>query len=225
MARILIPATSPEDWKGFLAEPDKHWRSGYSARALAHCWQEADGIPPDVLSVLSQAPSLKGLETIFAIPEYQVSLPGGSRPSQNDVWVLAKANHGLVSIAVEGKVSEPFGPTIGEWFSEHSSGKERRLRFLSSELGLAYPPSQEMRYQLFHRTASAIIEAKRFRAEHAVMVVHSFSPANEWFEDYQNFLSLFGLSGEVNRVVSMNLSPKLSLHFAWVHGSERYLKV
>lgn len=127
MARILIPSSSPEDWKGFLADPDKHWRRGYSARALAYCWQEADGIPPDVLSVLSHAPSLKGLKTIFAIPEYQVPLLGGARPSQNDVWVLAWSKQGLVSIAVEGKVSETFGTTISEWFSEDSSGKEKRL--------------------------------------------------------------------------------------------------
>jgi len=100
MARILISASSPEYWKGFLAEPDKDWRSRYSARALAYCWQEADGIPPDVLSVLSQTSPLKGLKTIFSIPEYQVPLPGGARPSQNDVWVLAWSEEGLVSIAV-----------------------------------------------------------------------------------------------------------------------------
>lgn len=225
MAKILIPSSSPEDWKGFLAEPDKHWRRGYSARALAHCWQEADGIPPDVLSVLSQVSSLSSLETIFAIPEYQVPLPGGARPSQNDVWVLGQTNHGLVSIAVEGKVSEPFGPTIGEWFSESSPGKERRLKFLCSELGLVFPPPEDARYQLFHRTASAIIEAKRFRAEDAIMVVHSFSPTNEWFEDYQQFLFLFGLSGEVDKVVSTNIMSRLTLRFAWVHGPEEYLNV
>jgi hypothetical protein len=34
MAKILIPASSPEDWKKFLAEPEKQWKSGYSARSL-----------------------------------------------------------------------------------------------------------------------------------------------------------------------------------------------
>lgn len=85
MPKILIPASSPEDWKRFLAEPDKHWRQGYSARSLAYCWQEADSILPDILAVLGQVLSLQGLKTILAIPEHQVLLPGGSRPSQTDV--------------------------------------------------------------------------------------------------------------------------------------------
>lgn len=184
MGKILIPASSPEDWKQFLAEPEKHWKRGNSARALAYCWQQSDGIPPDVSSVLLQAPELKGLETIFAIPEYQVPLPGGSRPSQSDVWVLGKTDRGIASIAVEGKVSEFFGPTIGEWYEGASPGKEKRLRFLCTGLGLSFPPARDLRYQLFHRTASAVIEAKRLRAPDAVMVVHTFSPSNEWFTDY-----------------------------------------
>ncbi len=224
MAKILIAASSPEDWKGFLAEPEKHWKPGHSARALAYCWQEADGIPPEVLSVLSQASELEGLETIFAIPEYQVPLPGGSRPSQNDVWVLGKTPQGLVSIAVEGKVSESFGPTIAEWSQENSHGKEKRLKFLCAEIGLDYPPPSNVRYQLFHRTASAVIEAKKVNALNAVMVVHTFSPTNEWIADYQAFLRLFGLDGEVNKTVSKQLSENLMLHFAWVHGSKKYLE-
>jgi len=99
MPNILIPASSPDDWKRFLADPEKHWRTGYSARSLAYCWQEADGIPSEILSVLGQTPALQGLKTILAIPEHQVPLPGGRRPSQHDVWALAETATGLVSIA------------------------------------------------------------------------------------------------------------------------------
>jgi len=160
----------------------------------------------------------------LAIPEHQVPLPGGSRPSQNDVWALGETANRLVSIAVEGKVSEPFGPPVGEWFSEASAGKAQRLRFLCSELGLAYPPPDQLRYQLFHRTVSAILEAKRFRTTDAAMVVHSFSPTNEWLEDYQAFLKLFELEAGVDEAVSTRLPSGLPLHFAWVHGLERYLR-
>ena len=41
------------------------------------------------------------------------------------------------------------------------------------------------KYQLLHRTASAIIEAERFNANHALMLVHSFSLANEWYGDFE----------------------------------------
>jgi len=136
MTRILIPASSPEDWKQFLAEPEKQWKSGYSARSLAYCWHDSDGMPPEILSALGQVPALKDLKTIFAIPEHKVPLPGGSAASQNDVWVLGESSVGLVSLAVEGKVSEPFGPTVGEWFKGKTPGKEKRLRFLCAKLGL-----------------------------------------------------------------------------------------
>ncbi len=174
--------------------------------------------------MLGQIPSLQGLKTILAIPEHQVPLPGGSRPSQNDVWALGETANGLVSIAVEGKVSEPFGPTVAEWLTGASAGKEERLRFLCSELGLTFPPPEHVRYQLFHRTVSAILEAKRFRATDAAMVVHSFSPTHEWLEDYQAFLELFGLEAAVDEGVSTHLPSGLPLHFAWVHGSEKHLR-
>lgn len=224
MTKILIPATSPEDWKQFLAEPEKQWKSGYSARSMACCWQEAGGIPPEVVSVLGQVPSLKGLKTMFAIPEHKVPLPGGGRASQNDVWALGETAAGLVSIAVEGKVSEPFGPTVGEWFEKKTAGREQRLRFLCVELGLAYPPPMDVRYQLLHRTVSAILEAKRFRTDQAVMVVHSFSRTNEWFEDYRYFLTLFGLEAGIDRAVTTKITSGINLSFAWVHGPEKYLE-
>lgn len=224
MNKILIPATTPEDWKQFLAEPEKQWKSGYSARSLAYCWQEAGGIPPEIVSVLGQIPSLKGLKTIFAIPEHKVPLPGGRRASQNDVWALGEAASGLVSIAVEGKVSEPFGPTVGEWFEKKTTGKEQRLRFLCDELGLAYPPPMDVRYQLLHRTVSAILEAKRFRTDQAAMVVHSFSRTNEWFDDYRSFLTLFGLEAGIDQAATTRTVQGMDLSFAWVHGPEKYLE-
>lgn len=145
MTKILIPASSPDDWKQFLADPGKQWKSGYSARALAYCWQDAGGMPKDFVEILGQVPALSGLKTLFAIPEHKVPLPGGSRASQNDVWVLAESSSGLVSIAVEGKVSEPFGPTVEEWFQTRTSGKEKRLKFLCQELGLNFPPPTDIR--------------------------------------------------------------------------------
>ncbi len=202
MSKILIPALKADDWKQFLADPEKQWKTGYSARSIAYCWQAADGIPTEIIKVLGQLPSLKKLKTIFAIPEHKVPLPGGSSASQNDVWVLGETLSGLVSIAVEGKVSEPFGPTVGEWFENKTAGKEKRLQFLCKELEIECPPPAKIRYQLLHRTVSAILEAKRFRASEAVMVVHTFSKTNEWLEDYQYFLSLFGIEAGINQAFS-----------------------
>jgi len=223
VSRILIPANEPEDWRHLLADPQKHWRRGYSARALAHCWQEADGIPAGCLAVLARCVALQDLETLIAIPEHRVPLPGGKRPSQNDVWVLARTPTELVSIAVEGKVSEPFGPTLDEWFEPNSLGQEVRLRYLCRKLELTYPPPADARYQLFHRAASAVIEAEWYHASHAVLLIHSFSPTNSWFDDYVRFLELFGVSATVNAVASRSLRS-LRMHFAWVQGEAAYLE-
>ncbi|MDZ7598561.1 MAG: hypothetical protein U5J82_09790, partial [Desulfobacterales bacterium] len=112
---------------------------------------------------------------------------GGSRPSQNDIWALARARTGLVSIAVEGKVSEPFGPTLSEWLAEGSKGKASRLAFFAA--------GNEFRIEALAGTDTISaypshwlcrqIEAKRFGAPHAVMLVHSFSPSREWFQDFR----------------------------------------
>ena len=224
MAKILIPAQGPEDWKQFLAEPQKQWKTGYSARALAYCWHEPGDMPPEISSVLQQIPALRKLKIIFAIPEHKVPLPGGGRASQNDIWILGETPDQLVSITVEGKVSETFGPTVEEWLENKSSGKEKRLKFLCAELGISYPPPLKVRYQLFHRTVSAIIEAKRFRTKEAAMVVHTFSRTNEWFDDYKYFLSLFNLDAEINRAATVRVNNDINLSFAWVHGPEKFLE-
>ena len=223
MNRIYIPANSADQWAQFLAEPVKHWRTGFSARSLAYSWQEADGFPTEVKRALATQPELENLEPLIAIPEHKVHLPGGSRPSQNDIWILARSSTGLVSIAVEGKVNEPFGPTIGEWTAEASPGKDARLAFLCNELGIRSPPSTTLRYQLFHRTASAIIEAKRFHAKTAVMLVHSFSQAHLWFDDFRAFATALDCSAEVNMLSHVGVRGGVDLFVGWVCGDEKYL--
>jgi len=226
MSRILIPANEPEDWKSLLAAPDKQWKTGYSARALAYCWQEADGFPKCVNNVfkMSGIKLFENIELLLALPEYKVSLPGGRRASQNDIFVLARGNNQLVSIMVEGKVSEPFGETIDEWMKNASEGKQERLQFLLDELLLRDCEIDTIRYQLLHRTASAVIEAKKFNAQNALMLVHSFSQSDEWFDDYCQFLALFALGGVTPDSVLFGKSiGGIDLYFGWVKGDKDYL--
>jgi uncharacterized protein DUF6946 len=225
MDKIFIPARSPEAWKPLLAEPDKQWKKGYSARALASCWQDATGFPESVKRVFAESGivAFEDLEMLLGIPEHQVPLPGGARPTQTDLWVLARSRSGLISIAVEGKVSEPFGPMVGEWLKDASPGKIERLAFLQKLLQLPDPVPEDVRYQLLHRTASAVLEAKRFLAGHAVMLVHSFSQTHEWFEDYARFARLFGVDAQLNRVHRSGRMMGVDLFFAWVCGEERFL--
>ncbi len=216
MKPIMRPTRGPDEWREFLAEPEKQWKPGYSAHALAHTWEAAPGFPPRVAAVLSGDARFRNLELLVAVPECRVPLPGGARPSQTDLWVLARGSDGLVSIAVEGKVSESFGPTVGDWHRDSSPGKSERLAYLSGLLQLPAAPDAGLRYQLIHRTASAIILARRFQAPHAVMLVHSFSPSREWLDDYLEFAKALGGSGASDSTVPLPGFSDPSLTLAWV---------
>src|SRR5579863_5613928 len=80
---FLIPTLGPSDWRSLLADPQGHWRSGYSAKTLAHCWEAAEGFPRSVVTVLEQSaqPALQDIEMLLALPEHSVPLPGIGRPS------------------------------------------------------------------------------------------------------------------------------------------------
>ena len=108
MSRILAFSSGPQDWQALLADPVKHWKTGFSARTLAHSWEATDGFPPEVSLAFTHCaePLLAKLTPLIAIPEFKVPLPGGVRASQNDIFVLARSSSGPVSIMVEGKVRE-----------------------------------------------------------------------------------------------------------------------
>jgi hypothetical protein len=231
MKRIFVPSSGPKDWKGLLAS-EKQWRSGFSAKTLAHCWESLDGFPPEIARLFAKSKEsvLQQPEILVAIPEYKVMLPGGARPSQNDLFILARSERGLVVIMIEGKVSETFGPTLREWRANESKGKNLRLGFLKEQLGLPEQDiPEEIRYQLMHRTVSAVLEAKRFFARDAVMIVHSFSKDNhkdkQSFEDYRNFLKLFKVTAESNQLVFVADTQGIRLYCGWAEGDKRFLDV
>jgi len=227
MSKFFIPANNPEDWKLLLAKPDKQWKTGYSAKSLAYCWQKTNDFPRSIKRVFrdSRISLFQDIELILAFPEWKVPLPSGRRASQNDIFILAKGNDQLISIAVEGKVNEPFGEIITDWKLHDRGGKKVRLNFLCEVLQLDENKINHIRYQLLHRTASAVIEAKRFNAANALMLVHSFSQTNEWFEDYCQFLAFFNVKGAINSLVFAENIDGIDLYFAWVKGNKEYLAI
>lgn len=198
--------------------PKRHWRCSRSALLIAKSWGEAKGFPQSVKVTFSSMDALRDLEFLCGFPEHKVSLPGGNRPSQNDLFILAKnTNNQLVSMTVEGKVSEPFGQYVCDWLGNNPScGKRKRLRYLAEQLGVESNDLGKIRYQLLHRTASAIIEAERFGAPIAVMLVHSFSSKGEGFKDYNAFAKLLGEKECVNNVIRIDRKACPDLYFAWI---------
>ena len=225
MQRILHFPSGPESWKALLADPEKHWKAGFSARTLAHCWEAAKGFPKEIAKALSATsdPLLVDISPLLAVPEFKVPLPGGQRASQNDIFVLAKSGAGPVSIMVEGKVGESFGPTLAEWEADASPGKKERLAALLEKLGLRRP-DPEVRYQLLHRAASAVITGEQFRAAAAVMLVHSFSKARACWPDYEAFLKHCGVKAEIGVTQRIPTPSAVPLFAAWVEGDRTFLE-
>lgn len=212
--RIFLPTQSPEGWRVLLADPVKHWRSGYSARMAAEHWEAGQGLPPEINAVFEEA-MLGPTELLAAFPEWKTPLPGGRRESQTDILALVRAPNGLWVAGVEAKVAEPFGPTVGEWLVDASPGKLERLDFLKRKLRLD-GDIEVLRYQLLHRTAAAIIEAERFNAAGAAMIVQSFSPISAWREDFDAFVLAMGRSSGVP-IATPDGCPLL---LAWAQGPE-----
>ena len=99
---------------------------------------------------------------------------------------------GLTSGFISGG-TESFDVELSDWMTRASDNKKARLTGLCNILGLKYPPDLSLRYQLFHRTASALITAQTFKTDIAIMLVHSFSQNQAWFEDYAAFAKALGI--------------------------------
>ena len=227
MSKVYVPSSGPDDWQRFLADPEKQWRRGFSARTVAYSWESENGLPPEVeaLFLNSGVDGFQAIELLIAIPEHKVLLPPGhGHPSQNDVFALAKAANGqLIALAVEAKVSEPFGPTFDEWCANPTPGKAEREGFLRSKLGLKDRAIGSIRYQLMHRLASALLEAERFNAGHAALIVHSFSQHDEWFDDFASFLGLYGVEGHIGELVKLGVFGQIPTDAGWARGDKRFL--
>ncbi len=221
MNRVYVPTSGPKAWRQFLAKPELQWAMGYSARTMASSWEAADGLPSEIAAVLQ--PLMGEAELLLALPEHKTALPGGRRESQSDVFALLRTKLGLVALTVEGKVEEPFGPTVSEWLEGASPGKIQRLQAITELLGIEGEIDGAVRYQLLHRTAAAVIEAERFSASAAAMVVHSFSPDRRWLADYQRFARLVGVVGEVGVIEQVRPSDRSPLFVGWACGDERFL--
>lgn len=219
MPRILVPSAGPDSWRQFLAKPDLQWAKGYSARTAAHAWEAADGFPPEVAATLAAA--FGPVELLLAVPEHKTALPGGRRESQSDVFALGRHASGTVACAIESKVDEPFGPTVGEWLRDASPGKQERLAYVCALLGIQQCPP-DLHYQLLHRTAAALIEADRFCTSDAAMIVQSFSPELRWFDAFRRFADLIDAAVTPNRAAVIVVPSGKRLAIGWACGDQRF---
>jgi hypothetical protein len=97
---------------------------------------------------------------------------------------------------------------------------------LCATLGLNTSDVGGLRYQLLHRTASAVYEAQRYRSRRAIMLVHSFSPM-KWVTQLDKIAErknryFRSIAEAAERISAHNkrLTPEQALHLA-SHGVKR----
>lgn len=220
LPRIAVPLLRPEDVIPHLGKGELHWRQGYSARAVAESWFAANDLPPKVRAVLEQAPELRGAELVDAWLERCTDLPWGrGAASQTDLLAVLGLGGELAVMGVEAKVKESFGPLVREWLAAGGDNRRQRLAGLCGLFGLDPAAVGDLRYQLFHRTAAAVLEARRYRAGKAVLMVHSFCPDATGLGDFTAFADRLGVVIGRDRLAGPLAAGGVALWLGWAGDS------
>ncbi|MGY3547098.1 DUF6946 family protein [Bradyrhizobium sp. USDA 4469] len=228
ISQLHLPVRRPEDVIPYLGSAG-HWRDGRSAKLVAESWfaakdrPEVRGLPEMVRITLGrcspdQAARFASAELLDAFLERCIDLGDGSTPSQTDVLAILRLPTEIAVMAVEGKVNESFGPLVSEWQLEATpnSKKPARLLRLSQALGIDLSACGALRYQLLHRTASALYEARRYHAKVAIMMVHSFDPNDTGAEDFARFSHALGIAEAApTYIVGPIIRDGVDLYLGW----------
>ena len=159
----------------------------FSVRA-AHSWIGSGGVPATVANSLAGT-DFEISRIMHGFFEREVDLRTRGRRSQTDLMLLVETSAGPAVVAVEGKARERFGPVVADWLLSRdgtpSETKRARLDGLCGVLGLTPGGTEPLRYQLLHRSVSAIFEAQRYGCDRALVLVHSFAGSADSFGDLQ----------------------------------------
>lgn len=175
--------------------------------------------------------SLFGLRLDTAIVEKPVVLDNEKAPSMTDLMGYARNAAGNpVILAVEGKAQEAFGLPVRSWLRGDAleppvdatprKSRTRRFDFLCARLGLGVDLECVLRYQLLHRTVSAVMEAELHAAAAAVVIVHAFgaTSAANW-NDFERFLEALNAGpaapGKVTSPVRVGSQRSTETCFLW----------
>jgi hypothetical protein len=230
MRRLFVPTLGPSDWRRLLADPEKQWRHSKSAYESAVSWEaarkSARGLPSEIAGLFDTVESFRGATLLLGIPEHQVDLEGGGHASQTDFWALIDAPSGVCSLAIEAKAGESFDKLVSDWLVEspasagaskrRPSGKPARLKQLCQLLELDEQQAKSCRYQLLHRPAVAILEARRFRLTTAVFLVHAFGKNTDSFNAFQHWAHLLGVEASAERLQRVGVRAGLTLWIGWL---------
>lgn len=213
---------SLEDW--FHCAPPKkgdlHWKDGRSAKELARSWLKSQ--PPHEVRSLLETTFGTGIVFKEAEPECIVQLDDFRGEQRNcDLVVVCESGSRRIVVSVEAKADEPFGDYVGHYYDlklNTRSNVPNRIRQLSMALFGREPdgPIRELRYQLLHSAAAALIAARERDGECAVFLVQEFHSAKldpkkvkQNKTDWERFVG--SLTGKATEVVNNRILGPISV--------------
>lgn len=221
--RLHVPLRVPADVIPHLGAKH-HWKDDRSAKCLIDCWWAANDIPASIRRMLDEAPEWRDAILIDAFAERCTDLKDG-RPShsQSDLLGVIGLPTKIAVLSIEAKVDEGFDKTVGQWIVDGSAGKATRLARLTKLLGIPSQGVEALRYQLLHRTAAAVLEAKRYRTDQAAMIVQSWCPDMSSFGDYQAFCRTLGVPDPQANHLSASISLEgVQLRIGWSAEAKQF---
>lgn len=209
MSRICINTRGASDWRDRLANPQRQWKRGYSAFEAAVSWELAarlgTGIPEPIEKVLA-ATDFAPLALRLAIAEHKVELAGDGHDSQTDVWAWLHSAAGDISVSVEAKARESFGKTLAAWLvgrnARSTANRRRRWKHVEANLPRAVNGDySDVPYQLLHRCATAVIEARRLGFGNGLLVVQAFGSPTDRYQQFEKLCTVVGLQAARNTLL------------------------
>ena len=189
-----------EPWRELLADPPApDWNAEVVAARLLEMWASGGGYVEPLRSAFAGT-DFESFEPVLAIPQYEVSMPGGRVPGHNDLCLLGRIGPDEALIMAHGKLDARPGEHLDEWLHNPSPAKLRRIGFLQDVLSLPDNLSETINYQVLNRVASAYVEAQRQGIPHAASVITVFGTANGWMEEYGEVVGYLGLTCEPGRI-------------------------
>ncbi len=214
MSRLHIATRGICNWRERLTSPERQWKRCFSAFETAVSWELASASNsglPEPIAKLFRENSYGDPVLMFAVAEHKVDLPGSNvAPSQSDVWAVVRTSAGMLSLTVEAKAKESFGDEILErWLVAGDSEQSVINRKTRWDYIRQYLPKSEsfsrVRYQMLHRCAASVIEAKRLGFQHAAFVVQAFETPDSSFQDYAVFCEALKIAAERGRMATTSV--------------------
>lgn len=188
----------------------RHWKCGYSAKEFARSFFSSSGgkgaLPTELEALLATRfnPPFK----VKGEPERIVRIDAlkGGQPNL-DLAAVVSHSSGVVALAIEAKVEEPFGSTIAEKLASKKTGKdpspgtreriETLRKALCPSLSRDGSPFLKLRYQLLYGVAAALCHAKAQGCPAAIYVAYTVGKpsAEKWTDNQKAYCDLLSALG------------------------------